>query len=133
MEGASSHDSEDELERRPLVKSGGGRVMRLKDVLLSDDDEFQTLAFPLKPKFLQTVTLRVSMHCGACARKVEKHIAKMDGVMSYKVYLESKMVIVIGDVFPHEVLQSVSKVKKAELWSPPESTAPAMAIPTNVI
>lgn len=44
------------------------------------------------------------------------------------------MVIVVGDVFPYEVLQSVSKVKNAELWSPSESTAPpAMSIPTQII
>ncbi|PKI50804.1 protein SODIUM POTASSIUM ROOT DEFECTIVE 2-like [Punica granatum] len=124
-EAAASHRSEDELEGRPLVESEGGRAVRLKDVLLSndDDDQCRTLAFQLKPK---TVTLRVSMHCYGCARKVEKHIAKMDGVTSYKVDLESKMVMVIGDVFPYEVLQSVSKVKNAELWiSPSESTPPS--------
>lgn len=36
---------------------------------------------------------------------------------SYKVDLASKMVVVIGDIIPFEVLESVSKVKNAELWS----------------
>lgn len=41
------------------------------------------------------------------------------GVTSYKVDLESKMVIVIGDVLPNEVVQSVCKVKNAEIWNSP--------------
>ncbi|MBA0703315.1 hypothetical protein Golax_015645 [Gossypium laxum] len=63
------------------------------------------------------VVLRVSMHCHGCARKVEKHISKLDGVTSYKVDLESKRVVVVGDIIPFEVLESVSKVKNAELWT----------------
>lgn len=39
------------------------------------------------------------------------------GVTSYKVDLESKMVVVTGDIVPLEVLESVSKVKNAELWT----------------
>lgn len=39
------------------------------------------------------------------------------GVMSYKVDLESKMVVVIGDILPFEVLDSISKVKNAQLWT----------------
>ena len=39
------------------------------------------------------------------------------GVTSYKVDLESKRVVVIGDILPFEVLDSVSKVKNAELWT----------------
>ncbi|KAL2251208.1 UNVERIFIED_CONTAM: Protein SODIUM POTASSIUM ROOT DEFECTIVE 1 [Sesamum indicum] len=73
-----------------------------------------TLAFHLKPKM---VVLRVSMHCNGCARKVEKHISKLEGVSSYQVDLETKMVVVVGDIVPVEVLESVSKVKNAQLWS----------------
>lgn len=39
------------------------------------------------------------------------------GVSSYKVDLETKMVVVMGDILPFEVLESVSKVKNAELWN----------------
>ncbi|XP_022987912.1 protein SODIUM POTASSIUM ROOT DEFECTIVE 2-like isoform X1 [Cucurbita maxima] len=63
-----------------------------------------------------TVTLRVSMHCKGCARKVEKHISKMEGVRSFTVDLETKMVIVIGYILPYEVVESVSKVKSSQLW-----------------
>lgn len=40
---------------------------------------------------------------------------------SYKVDLDSKMVVVVGDIIPFEVLESVSKVKKAELWPSAEA------------
>ncbi|KAB2019552.1 hypothetical protein ES319_D07G004200v1 [Gossypium barbadense] len=100
---------DDEFERKPLMVSKKTQL-RLKDVVSGK----QTLAFQLKPKM---VVLRVSMHCHGCARKVEKHISKLDGVTSYKVDLESKRVVVIGDIIPFEVLESVSKVKNAELWT----------------
>jgi len=41
------------------------------------------------------------------------------GVSSYKVDLETKMVMICGDILPLEVLESVSKVKTAELWNSP--------------
>jgi len=31
------------------------------------------------PQNMQIVTLRVSMHCYGCAKKVEKHISKLEG------------------------------------------------------
>ncbi|XWS26889.1 hypothetical protein CRYUN_Cryun26dG0068900 [Craigia yunnanensis] len=101
---------DDEFEKKPLITSEKTQMLRLKDVVAGN----QTLAFQLKPKM---VVLRVSMHCHGCARKVEKHISKLDGVTSYKVDLESKRVVVIGDINPFEVLESVSKVKNAELWT----------------
>uniref|UniRef100_M8BHR3 HMA domain-containing protein n=1 Tax=Aegilops tauschii TaxID=37682 RepID=M8BHR3_AEGTA len=69
---------------------------------------------------LPTVELRVSMHCYGCAKKVHKHISKMEGVMWFEVDLERKKVVVTGNVTPLEVLQSVSKVKLAQLWMPPQ-------------
>ncbi|KAJ9183401.1 hypothetical protein P3X46_007262 [Hevea brasiliensis] len=102
----------DEFEKKPLIASDKGQVLRLKDVVSGN----QTLAFQLKPKM---VVLKVSMHCYGCARKVEKHVSRLQGVTSYKVDLESKMVVVIGDIIPCEVLESVSKVKYAELWNSP--------------
>ncbi|OIW10037.1 hypothetical protein TanjilG_32777 [Lupinus angustifolius] len=103
---------EDEFESKSLVASGYEDKLRLKDVV----DGKQTLAFQLKPKI---VILRVSMHCHGCARKVEKHISKLEGVSSYMVDLANKMVVVIGDILPFEVLESVSKVKRAEIWNSP--------------
>ncbi|KAI8570973.1 hypothetical protein RHMOL_Rhmol01G0081000 [Rhododendron molle] len=135
----NSLENQDEyFETKPLVASEGGHLLRLKDVLA----EPQTLAFQLKPKM---VVLRVSMHCNGCARKVEKHISKIEAacgvgemlghipipwrVTSYHVDLETKMVVVTGDIVSLEVLESVFKVKNAELWTendearqPPHST-----------
>ncbi|XP_052198978.1 protein SODIUM POTASSIUM ROOT DEFECTIVE 2 [Diospyros lotus] len=105
----NSLENPDEFERQPLVPS---EVKRLKDALAAP----QTLAFQLKPKM---VVLKVSMHCHGCARKVEKHISKMEGVSSYQVDLETKMVVVTGDIIPLEVLESVSKIKNAQLWAAP--------------
>ncbi|XP_044464714.1 protein SODIUM POTASSIUM ROOT DEFECTIVE 2 [Mangifera indica] len=102
-------ESEDEFDKKPLIVNEGAQLLRLKDVVSRN----QTLAFQLKPKM---VVLRVSMHCNGCKRKVEKHISNLDGVTSYKVDLESKRVVVIGDIIPCEVLESVSKVKNAEIW-----------------
>ncbi|KAG5569746.1 hypothetical protein H5410_059512 [Solanum commersonii] len=92
-------------------------LMRLKDAINVGPP---TLAFQLKPKI---VVLRVSIHCNGCARKVEKHISKMEGVDMYQVDLETKKVVVIGDIIPFQVLESVSKVvKNVELssWNTPE-------------
>ncbi|KAK1440295.1 hypothetical protein QVD17_06120 [Tagetes erecta] len=66
----------------------------------------------------QVVVMRVSIHCQGCAGKVKKHLSKMEGVTSYSVDLESKRVTVMGHVSPVAVLESMSKVKKAEFWPP---------------
>ncbi|GAB4832946.1 hypothetical protein Ancab_006966 [Ancistrocladus abbreviatus] len=106
-----SQDDDEVAEMKPLVASDGDRLLRLKDLVSGQ----QTLALQLKPK---TVVLKVSMHCNGCARKVEKHVSKIEaGVISYKVDLETKMVVITGDVLPSEVLESVSKVKTAQLWT----------------
>ncbi|KAJ0975100.1 hypothetical protein J5N97_017065 [Dioscorea zingiberensis] len=65
----------------------------------------------------QVVVMRVSLHCQGCAGKVKKHISKMEGVTSFSIDLESKRVTVMGHVSPDGVLESISKVKKAEFWS----------------
>ncbi|KAK4415517.1 protein SODIUM POTASSIUM ROOT defective [Sesamum alatum] len=109
------HDHHFAEEENPLIPTSAKLTTtasppKLKDVIAAPP----TLAFQLKPKM---VVLRVSMHCNGCARKVEKHIAKLEGVTSYQVDLETKMVVVVGDIVPVEVLESVSKVKNAQLWS----------------
>ncbi|XP_028054984.1 protein SODIUM POTASSIUM ROOT DEFECTIVE 1-like [Camellia sinensis] len=62
------------------------------------------------------VVMRVSLHCQGCAGKVKKHISKMEGVTSFSIDLESKRVTVMGHVSPVGVLESISKVKRAEFW-----------------
>uniref|UniRef100_A0A0A0LFW6 HMA domain-containing protein n=2 Tax=Cucumis sativus TaxID=3659 RepID=A0A0A0LFW6_CUCSA len=58
------------------------------------------------------------MHCNGCARRVEKHISKIQGVESWKVDMERETVVVTGDVFPFEVMQCISKVKSVEILEP---------------
>ncbi|KAK6945560.1 Heavy metal-associated domain, HMA [Dillenia turbinata] len=62
------------------------------------------------------VVMRVSLHCQGCADKVKKHLSKMEGVTSFSIDLETKRVTVMGHVSPVGVLESTSKVKKAEFW-----------------
>ncbi|RCV40218.1 hypothetical protein SETIT_9G034900v2 [Setaria italica] len=76
----------------------------------------------------QVVVLKVSLHCKACAGKVKKHLSKMEGVTSFDIDFAAKKVTVVGDVTPLGVLNSVSKVKNAQLWAaaPPPPTAIAV-------
>ncbi|KAK8518977.1 hypothetical protein V6N13_017772 [Hibiscus sabdariffa] len=64
----------------------------------------------------QVVVMRVSIHWQGCAGKVKKHLSKMEGVTSFSIDVESKRVTVMGHVSPVGVLESISKVKKAEFW-----------------
>ncbi|XP_059448500.1 protein SODIUM POTASSIUM ROOT DEFECTIVE 1-like [Corylus avellana] len=64
----------------------------------------------------QVVVMRVSIHCQGCAGKLKKHLSKMEGVTSFSIDVEAKRVTVMGHVSPVGVLESVSKVKKAEFW-----------------
>uniref|UniRef100_A0A7N0TWZ6 HMA domain-containing protein n=1 Tax=Kalanchoe fedtschenkoi TaxID=63787 RepID=A0A7N0TWZ6_KALFE len=66
---------------------------------------------------LQVVVMKVSIHCQGCAGQVKKHLSKMEGVTSFSIDVETKRVIVMGHVSPAWVLASLSKVKKAELWT----------------
>lgn len=72
-------------------------------------------AAPGGDQVLQVVVMKVAIHCQGCAGKVRKHISKMEGVTSFSIDLESKKVTVMGHVSPAGVLESISKVKKAEL------------------
>ncbi|ESW31078.1 hypothetical protein PHAVU_002G207200 [Phaseolus vulgaris] len=65
----------------------------------------------------QVVVMRVAIHCQGCAGKVKKHLSKMEGVTSFSIDLESKRVTVMGHISPVAVLESISKVKRAELWT----------------
>ncbi|KAK1277015.1 hypothetical protein QJS04_geneDACA014452 [Acorus gramineus] len=74
------------------------------------------VALPPPDHVFQVVVMRVSIHCQGCAGKIKKHISKMEGVTSFSIDLESKRVTVMGHVSPLVVLESISKVKKAEFW-----------------
>nr|KYP61130.1 hypothetical protein KK1_023554 [Cajanus cajan] len=65
----------------------------------------------------QVVVMRVAIHCQGCAGKVKKHLSKMEGVTSFSIDVESKRVTVMGHISPVAVLESISKVKRAEFWT----------------
>ncbi|CAH8282331.1 unnamed protein product [Eruca vesicaria subsp. sativa] len=73
----------------------------------------------------QVVVLRVSIHCKGCEGKVRKHISKMEGVTSYTIDIATKKVTVVGKVTPSAVVESISKVKFAQLW--PSSSSPSFS------
>ncbi|XAR68996.1 hypothetical protein NMG60_11000427 [Bertholletia excelsa] len=81
----------------------------------------------------QVVVLRVSLHCKGCEGKVRKHISRMQGVTSFNIDFAAKKVTVVGDVTPLGVLASISKVKNAQLWTPPVSSSVpgTIAAPTS--
>ncbi|AEC08155.1 Chloroplast-targeted copper chaperone protein [Arabidopsis thaliana] len=76
----------------------------------------------------QVVVLRVSIHCKGCEGKVRKHISKMEGVTSYTIDLATKKVTVVGKITPVGLVESISKVKFAQLW-PSSSSPPFPHIP----
>ncbi|EAY74781.1 hypothetical protein OsI_02676 [Oryza sativa Indica Group] len=96
-------------------KQREARLLRshLEQVVPVTDLEDEPNASSSAVKEPKTVALKVSMHCHCCARKVEKQILKMEGVVSFKVELENKKVTVVGNVSPMEVLESICKVMKS--------------------
>ncbi|KAJ8572537.1 hypothetical protein K7X08_009048 [Anisodus acutangulus] len=74
------------------------------------------LSLPSSDNSFQVVVMRVSLHCQGCAGKVKKHLSKMEGVTSFSIDLDSKRVTVMGHVSAVGVLESISKVKRAEFW-----------------
>ncbi|XVF67177.1 hypothetical protein PTKIN_Ptkin10aG0099600 [Pterospermum kingtungense] len=93
----------------PFVRREHNQEQKLKPL--------QTSVQPASSEHVfQVVVMRVSLHCQGCAGKVKKHLSKMEGVTSFSIDLESKRVTVMGHVSPVGVLDSISKVKKAEFW-----------------
>ncbi|KAL6200078.1 hypothetical protein ACLB2K_029860 [Fragaria x ananassa] len=101
---------------------------RMRLIMRSNDEHRRPCPAPLRSSSTrsrnQVVVLRVSVHCKGCEEKLRKHLSKMEGVTSFSIDLPTKKVTVIGDVTPLGVLASVSKVKKAQLWSSPTSSSP---------
>ncbi|KAI3810310.1 hypothetical protein L1987_19922 [Smallanthus sonchifolius] len=103
-------------ERRGYVVPASRRSSSSTNSLIKLDQN----ALPLSSanQVFQVVVMRVSLHCQGCAGKVKKHLSKMEGVTSFSIDLETKRVTVMGHVSPMAVLESMSKVKKAEFWPP---------------
>ncbi|GAB2292143.1 hypothetical protein Dimus_026394 [Dionaea muscipula] len=111
---------------RPAPAStNSSRSRRRRSGNVASDEKQRDLLHQPKPQpqlalpssdVLQVVVLRVSIHCQACAGKLKKHLSKMEGVTSYSIELELKRVTVTGQVSAAGVLESISKIKRAELW-----------------
>ncbi|KAF9611542.1 hypothetical protein IFM89_032942 [Coptis chinensis] len=109
--------------RRRSMSLGDRRSATLSSVLKRDREREReripsrprTSVVPAQPVF-QEVVMRVSIHCQGCAGKIKKHLSKMEGVTSFSIDLETKRVTVMGHVSPVGVLESISKLKKAEFW-----------------
>lgn len=109
-------DEDDRSERNGLLRSQLDQIVPVTDFAGTS----KALAVHMEPKTVQTVALKVSMHCHGCARKVEKQVSKLQGVVSFRVELESKKLTVVGNVSPTEVLECVCKVTKhAEILQAP--------------
>lgn len=50
--------------------------------------------------WMQTVELKVSMHCYGCAKKVQKHISKMDGMVR-------ELILILNYPLPFGICPSV--------------------------
>ncbi|KAG2583756.1 protein SODIUM POTASSIUM ROOT DEFECTIVE 2-like [Panicum virgatum] len=98
----------------PMVTKSPSKEAPAKDLAAAAKRAAAAVA-PPGDQVLQVVVMKVAIHCQGCAGKVRKHISKMEGVTSFSIDLESKKVTVMGHVSPAGVLESISKVKKAEL------------------
>ncbi|XLS87911.1 hypothetical protein HN51_038077 [Arachis hypogaea] len=100
----------------PLIKQRGEDHVQVMN-------QPRELHKPPTENVFQVVVMRVAIHCQGCAGKVKKHLSKMEGVTSISIDIESKRVTVMGHISPVGVLESISKVKKAELWTPSTSSS----------
>ncbi|CAA0829293.1 Copper transport protein CCH [Striga hermonthica] len=74
----------------------------------------------------QTVELKVAMSCQGCVGAVKRVLAKMEGIESFDIDIESQKVTVKGNVQPEAVFQTVSKTGKAtSYWEAVEQPAAA--------
>ncbi|PWZ11877.1 Heavy metal-associated isoprenylated plant protein 34 [Zea mays] len=114
---SQSQDEDDRGgERNGLMRSHLDQIVPVTD--FAGTSNSKALAVRVEPA--KTVALKVSMHCYGCARKVEKQVKKLQGVVSIRVELESKRLTVVGDVSPTDVLECVCKVTKhAEILQAP--------------
>ncbi|KAL5703900.1 hypothetical protein ACHQM5_022393 [Ranunculus cassubicifolius] len=110
--------------RRRSISLGDRRSVSLSNALKREREQREhervssrpprSLSLPSQQGF-QEVVMRVSIHCQGCAGKIKKHLSKMEGVTSFSIDLETKRVTVRGHVTPMDVLESISKVKNAEI------------------
>ncbi|KAG9443493.1 hypothetical protein H6P81_014833 [Aristolochia fimbriata] len=62
-----------------------------------------------EPPPVVTVTLKVGMHCEACAQVLQKRIRSMEGVESVETDIKTSQVIVKGVIDPEKLVEGVYK------------------------
>jgi len=71
---------------------------------------------------VQTVILKVIMHCEGCAGSVKRAVKRIPGVISYTIDFPAQKVTVTGAVQPNDVFKRVSKSGKLTSFWPEEPT-----------
>jgi copper chaperone len=69
---------------------------------------------------VQTVILKVIMHCEGCAGSVKRAVKRIPGVISYTIDFPAQKVTVTGAVQPNDVFKRVSKSGKLTSFWPEE-------------
>jgi copper chaperone len=69
---------------------------------------------------VQTVILKVIMHCEGCAGSVKRAVKRIPGVISYTIDFPAQKVTVTGAVHPNDVFKRVSKSGKLTSFWPEE-------------
>ncbi|PKA65305.1 Heavy metal-associated isoprenylated plant protein 26 [Apostasia shenzhenica] len=78
---------------------------------MGKDDEFKLLK-------IQTIILRVNIHCDGCKQKVKKLLQRIEGVYTVAIDAEQQKVIVSGNVDSATLIKKLARSgKHAELWN----------------
>ncbi|XP_020600370.1 heavy metal-associated isoprenylated plant protein 37-like isoform X2 [Phalaenopsis equestris] len=78
---------------------------------MSKDEDFKLLK-------IQTIILKVNIHCDGCKQKVKKLLQRIDGVYTVTIDAEQQKVTVSGNVDSATLIKKLAKAgKHAELWN----------------
>ncbi|KAI3439293.1 HMA domain-containing protein [Psidium guajava] len=107
-------------DKRGHNDTASSKAIQPPSSLDSSDNAFRVRVAALSSLYIFALAYMESARHpgGGCAGKVKKHLSKMEGVTSFSIDLETKKVTVRGHVSPVGVLESISKVKRAEFWHP---------------
>ncbi|KAI3687353.1 hypothetical protein L1987_81048 [Smallanthus sonchifolius] len=81
------------------------------------------------------IEMKVNMHCEKCRKDVLKSVAKISGVNQVSVDLGKQTVVVVGDVDPVSLVNSVRKTgKNVEIVTlgPPKKPDPPKSEPDSI-
>lgn len=73
---------------------------------------------------VQTVILKVVLHCEGCARTVKRAVKRIPGMTAYDVDFPGQKVTVTGAIIPEDVYRHVSRTGKITVLVPPPPPPP---------